>query len=59
MIFLWDVNSSYEILWQKRVSGIVVLFFAIHDANSILKEVSHAGHSATTEFGHILLFYRL
>ena len=25
VILLWDINSSYEILWQKRVCGIIFL----------------------------------
>ena len=58
VIPLWNVNSLYEKLWQKIVSGIVV-FFTIHHANSMLKEVSHAYHFATGESWHILLFYRL
>jgi len=51
---------NYIKYYGKRESVALFSFFLNHDANSILKEVSDAGHSATVQFGHIhFKFYRL
>jgi len=51
VILLWDVNSSYDILWQKGVSGIFS-FFSTHYDNSVLKGSEWSGYSAVRQLAH-------